>query len=138
MAALESLPSYSAEIAAGQTYVKLKSLPPYPSKARCLQMSDEERRSNARERPVHLTLVSFAVTRRAYETITERFAEQYEAATGVPVKFRLSFGGSGTQVRALLRPRFAISKVDQETAVPLETSENYCCFCPVARVRLVA
>lgn len=47
---------------------------------------------------VNLTLVSFAVTRKAYERITQRFAREYEAATGQPVRFRLSFGGSGTQV----------------------------------------
>lgn len=45
-----------------------------------------------------LTLVSFAVTRKAYERITHRFAQEYEAATGQAVRFRLSFGGSGTQV----------------------------------------
>ncbi|EIE27484.1 periplasmic binding protein-like II, partial [Coccomyxa subellipsoidea C-169] len=50
---------------------------------------------------VNLTLVSFAVTRRAYERITQRFAKEYEAATGQPVRFRLSFGGSGTQARAV-------------------------------------
>jgi hypothetical protein len=48
---------------------------------------------------VSLTLVSFAVTRKAYEKITQRFAKEYEAATGQPVRFRLSFGGSGTQAR---------------------------------------
>lgn len=47
---------------------------------------------------VSLTLVSFAVTRKAYERITARFAQQYEAETGQAVRFRLSFGGSGTQV----------------------------------------
>lgn len=48
--------------------------------------------------PVNLTLVSFAVTRKAYQRITERFVKEYQAATGQYVKFRLSFGGSGTQV----------------------------------------
>ena len=47
---------------------------------------------------MNLTLVSFAVTRKAYERITQRFAKEYEAATGQPIRFRLSFGGSGTQV----------------------------------------
>lgn len=64
-------------------------------------MTDEERRAN-RERPIHLTLVSFAVTRKAYEVITARFADEYEEATGTPVKFRLSFGGSGTQASPLV------------------------------------
>ena len=42
--------------------------------------------------------MSFAVSRKAYQKITERFAREYEAHTGQPIKFRLSFGGSGTQV----------------------------------------
>lgn len=33
--------------------------------------------------------------------ITERFAREYEEATGQPVRFRLSFGSSGTQARAV-------------------------------------
>ena len=33
---------------------------------------------------VSLTLVSFAVTRKAYERITARFAQQYEAERGRP------------------------------------------------------
>ena len=64
--------------------------------AQVSRATDEERR--APKRAVHLTLVSFAVTRKAYEVITERFAREYEEQTGVPVRFRLSFGGSGTQV----------------------------------------
>ena len=62
-------------------------------------LSEEEKKERKNKRPVHLTLVSFAVTRKAYETITAQFADEYEAETGIPVKFRLSFGGSGTQVR---------------------------------------
>ena len=58
----------------------------------------ERKKSSKRIKPVRLTLVSFAVTRRAYEAITARFAREYEALTGIPVRFRLSFGGSGTQV----------------------------------------
>ena len=65
---------------------------------------DDRRRQKAKEAPkklptVSLTLVSFAVTRKAYERITQRFAADYEARTGQAVRFRLSFGGSGTQVR---------------------------------------
>ena len=61
-------------------------------------LTDDEKKKKSNMRPIHLTLVSFAVTRKAYEVITAKFAEEYEAQTGVPVKFRLSFGGSGTQV----------------------------------------
>lgn len=34
--------------------------------------------------------------------ITAQFAKEYEQKTGQPVKFRLSFGGSGTQARAVV------------------------------------
>lgn len=50
---------------------------------------------------ITLTLVSFAVTRKAYARITQRFAEEYEKQTGITVRWRLSFGGSGTQARAI-------------------------------------
>ncbi|EFN55953.1 hypothetical protein CHLNCDRAFT_10401, partial [Chlorella variabilis] len=49
-----------------------------------------------------LTLVSFAVTRKAYGKITKLFIRNYEEATGRTVRFRLSFGGSGTQARAVI------------------------------------
>ncbi|KAL6769205.1 SULP3 [Auxenochlorella protothecoides x Auxenochlorella symbiontica] len=49
-----------------------------------------------------LTMASFAVTRRAYSKITQMFIKQYREQTGVDVRFRLSFGGSGTQARAVI------------------------------------
>ena len=56
----------------------------------------------AKAAPVLLTLVSFAVTRKAYGRITKMFIKEYEEATGRTVRFRLSFGGSGTQARAVI------------------------------------
>ena len=53
-------------------------------------------------KPILLTLVSFAVTRKAYGKITKLFTRNYEEATGRIVRFRLSFGGSGTQARAVM------------------------------------
>ena len=67
---------------------------PHPS-AQAPGRDDKERKKVP---VVTLTLVSFAVTRKAYQKITERFAAEYEARTGQAIKFRLSFGGSGTQV----------------------------------------
>lgn len=52
--------------------------------------------------PVSITLVSFAVSRKAYTKLTAQFAKEYEEKTGIAVKFRLSFGGSGTQARAVV------------------------------------
>ncbi len=72
---------------------------------RCEQAAAAEERRKREQKSkklgvVNLTLVSFAVTRKAYERITHRFAREYEAATGQPIRFRLSFGGSGTQVHS--------------------------------------
>mmetsp|Transcript_17073 Transcript_17073/g.51010 ORF Transcript_17073/g.51010 Transcript_17073/m.51010 type:complete len:512 (-) Transcript_17073:211-1746(-) len=53
-------------------------------------------------KPVTLTLVSFAVSRKAYGRITKRFIKEYKEKTGVDVGFRLSFGASGTQARAII------------------------------------
>ncbi|KAK9865237.1 hypothetical protein WJX84_000257 [Apatococcus fuscideae] len=66
-----------------------------------LAKQNEDRKGRKKKATVSLTLVSFAVTRQAYQRITERFAREYEEATGQPVRFRLSFGSSGTQARAV-------------------------------------
>ncbi|HSM84296.1 MAG TPA: sulfate ABC transporter substrate-binding protein [Nodosilinea sp.] len=52
--------------------------------------------------PVELTLVSYAVTQAAYEQIIPQFAEQWKAETGQEVTFNQSYGGSGSQTRAVL------------------------------------
>lgn len=36
------------------------------------------------------------------QQLTAQFAKEYEEKTGQAVKFRLSFGGSGTQARAVV------------------------------------
>ena len=36
------------------------------------------------------------------QQLTAQFAKEYEEKTGQAVKFRLSFGGSGTQARAVI------------------------------------
>lgn len=52
--------------------------------------------------PVELTLVSYAVTQAAYEQIIPKFVEQWKAETGQEVTFNQSYGGSGSQTRAVL------------------------------------
>jgi ABC-type sulfate transport system substrate-binding protein len=47
-----------------------------------------------------LTLASFAVTKLAYVRLTKQFREMYLQRTGVDVRFRLTFAGSGVQVGA--------------------------------------
>ncbi|MEW5300457.1 MAG: hypothetical protein WDW36_003387 [Sanguina aurantia] len=51
---------------------------------------------------VILTLASFAVTKLAYVRLTKRFREEYARASGVDVRFRLAFAGSGVQARAVI------------------------------------
>lgn len=52
--------------------------------------------------PVELTLVSYAVTQAAYEQIIPQFVEQWKAQTGQEVTIDQSYGGSGSQTRAVL------------------------------------
>ncbi len=51
---------------------------------------------------VELTLVSYAVTQAAYEKIIPQFVDQWKAETGQNVVFDQSYGGSGSQTRAVL------------------------------------
>jgi sulfate/thiosulfate transport system substrate-binding protein len=52
--------------------------------------------------PVSLTLVSYAVTEAAYSKIIPLFVEQWKAETGQTVTFDQSYGGSGSQTRAVI------------------------------------
>ncbi|MGL5034894.1 MAG: sulfate ABC transporter substrate-binding protein [Microcystaceae cyanobacterium] len=49
-----------------------------------------------------LTLVSYAVTRNAYEKIIPKFVKQWQEKTGQTVTFDQSYGGSGSQTRAVI------------------------------------
>lgn len=51
---------------------------------------------------VSLTLVSYAVTRAAYDNIIPQFVEQWKAETGQDVTIEASYAGSGTQARAVI------------------------------------
>ena len=62
---------------------------------------DKDSKKPPKVKHITLTLVSFAVTRKAYARITQAFSEKYERETGISVRWRLSFGGSGTQARAI-------------------------------------
>lgn len=53
-------------------------------------------------KPITLTLASFAVTQSAYEKIIPQFAQQWEEKTGQKVTFNQSYGGSGSQTRAVI------------------------------------
>jgi sulfate/thiosulfate transport system substrate-binding protein len=51
---------------------------------------------------VDLTLVSFAVTKAAHEAIIPKFVEKWQKEKGQTVKFKQSYGGSGSQARAVV------------------------------------
>ncbi len=49
-----------------------------------------------------LVLVSYAVTKSAYDRILPKFQAEWKAKTGQDLKIRTSYGGSGTQTRAII------------------------------------
>ena len=51
---------------------------------------------------IELTLVSFAVTKAAHEAIIPKFVEQWQKEKGQTVTFSQSYGGSGSQTRAVI------------------------------------
>ncbi len=53
-------------------------------------------------KPVTVTLVSYAVTQSAYEKIIPKFVEEWQQKTGQKVTFEQSYGGSGSQTRAVI------------------------------------
>lgn len=51
---------------------------------------------------VELTLVSYAVTENAYKNIIANSTKQWQEKTGQTVNFNQSYGGSGSQTRAVI------------------------------------
>ena len=58
--------------------------------------------SAANKGDVELTLVSFAVTKAAHEKIIPKFVEQWKKEHNQNVTFQQSYGGSGSQTRAVI------------------------------------
>jgi len=56
----------------------------------------------ANKQDVELTLVSFAVTKAAHDAIIPQFVEQWKQERNQNVTFRTSYGGSGSQTRAVI------------------------------------
>lgn len=53
-------------------------------------------------RDVELTLVGYAIPKAAHDVIIPKFVEQWKRDRGQNVTFRQSYGGSGTQTRAIV------------------------------------
>ena len=67
------------------------------------QTQTENSQANAdSKQSANLTLVSYAVTRNAYEKIIPLFTKQWKEKTGQTVTFKQSYGGSGSQTRAVI------------------------------------
>jgi sulfate transport system substrate-binding protein len=56
----------------------------------------------AKKSDVELTLVSFAVTKAAHEKVIPKFVEQWKKEHNQNITFKQSYGGSGTQARAVI------------------------------------
>ena len=56
----------------------------------------------AASQDVQVTLVSFAVTKAAHEAIIPKFTEQWKKEHSQNVTFKTSYGGSGSQTRAVI------------------------------------
>jgi sulfate transport system substrate-binding protein len=56
----------------------------------------------ANNKDVELTLVSFAVTKAVHEAIIPKFVEQWKKDHNQNVSFKQSYGGSGSQTRAVI------------------------------------
>jgi sulfate transport system substrate-binding protein len=56
----------------------------------------------AKGQDVELTLVSFSVTKAAHEAIIPKFREQWKKEHNQNVTFKTSYGGSGSQTRAVI------------------------------------
>jgi sulfate transport system substrate-binding protein len=54
------------------------------------------------QKPLEVTLVSYAVTQGAYSKIIPQFTADWKKKTGQTVVFRQSYGGSGSQTRAVI------------------------------------
>ena len=58
--------------------------------------------TGAPKKDVQLTLVSFAVTKQAHEAIIPKFVEKWQKEQNQKVTFKQSYGGSGSQTRAVI------------------------------------
>ncbi|BAQ61586.1 sulfate and thiosulfate binding protein CysP [Geminocystis sp. NIES-3708] len=54
------------------------------------------------QKPIEITLVSYAVTQGAYSKIIPQFTADWKKKTGQNVIFKQSYGGSGSQTRAVI------------------------------------
>ncbi|MBK1988810.1 sulfate ABC transporter substrate-binding protein [Sphaerospermopsis aphanizomenoides BCCUSP55] len=64
--------------------------------------TNTENATATKKQDVKITLVSFAVTKAAHEAIIPKFVEKWKQEKGQNVTFKQSYGGSGSQTRAVI------------------------------------
>jgi len=64
--------------------------------------SAQQASTGAAKKDIELTLVSFAVTKQAHEAIIPKFVEKWQKEQNQKVTFKQSYGGSGSQTRAVI------------------------------------
>ena len=86
--------------------LSLGALLPAPASARTnpsAPASQEQEQLSQRPRTIEITLVTYAVTKTAFDNITALFAEKWKQEhNGQEVVFNASYGGSGSQTRAVI------------------------------------
>ncbi|MEB3294664.1 MAG: sulfate ABC transporter substrate-binding protein [Synechococcales bacterium] len=86
--------------------------------------TDRSSTATGQKPEVEITLVSFAVTKAAHEAIIPKFVAKWQQEKGQTVRFQQSYGGSGSQTRAVIDGLKAdvvhlalgldVSKIEQE------------------------
>jgi sulfate transport system substrate-binding protein len=69
--------------------------------AACTASNDSQSSGNTKK-DIELTLVSFAVTKQAHAAIIPKFVEKWQKEQNQKVIFKQSYGGSGSQTRAVI------------------------------------
>ena len=70
--------------------------------AACTATTETSPQAAGSKKDIELTLVSFAVTKQAHEAIIPKFVEKWQKEQNQKVIFQQSYGGSGSQTRAII------------------------------------
>ena len=70
--------------------------------AACTATTETSPQAAGSKKDIELTLVSFAVTKQAHEAIIPKFVEKWQKEQNQKVIFKQSYGGSGSQTRAII------------------------------------
>lgn len=64
--------------------------------------TEEKEKTPTKKETILLTCATFSVARAAFSKLTKAFTKIYREQTGYEVRFRMSYGGSGIQARAVI------------------------------------